>query len=103
MNQDTIKKLKALAPTIEQFRNLQADEQEWLVAALHPTVKTALNILDSITLKSLTYEEIADICQLHHNSVRQILNALEEGGCRISLTEKTAFAPTGRPRTLARR
>jgi response regulator of citrate/malate metabolism len=103
MNQDTITKLKALAPSIEQFRNLQPQEQEWLLPCLHQTARTALGILDTITNQALTYEEIANICQLHPTSVKQILNALDDGGCRISLNEKTAFAPTGRPRNLARR
>jgi response regulator of citrate/malate metabolism len=103
MNSETTKKLVRLAPSIEKFRNLQPDEQEWLLPCLHKTAKTALNILDAITQNPLTYQEIANECELHVNTVRQILYALNEGGCRISLDERTAFAPTGRPRNLARR
>lgn len=66
-------------------------------------MRTALNILDAISNNALIYEEIADICELHINSVKQILSALNEGGCLIDMREKTAFAPTGRPRNLARR
>lgn len=103
MNQDTINKLKTLAPSIERFRNLHPDEQAWLEPCLHQTTRMALNILDATANNPLTYQEIADICELHPNSVKQILNALDDGGCAINLCETTAFAPTGRPRTLAQR
>ncbi len=103
MNQDTINRLKESAQSIEKFRNLHPQEQAWLEPLLHQTVKTALNILDTIANNPLTYIEIADICELHPTSVKQILNALSEGGTNIDLSEKTAFAPTGRPRNLARR
>jgi response regulator of citrate/malate metabolism len=103
MNDSTVKRLVAAAPSIEKFRNLNPSEQQWLEPMLHKTAKTALNILDAIANNPLAYEEIADICELHPTTVRQILNALAQGGCRIDLSEKTAFAPTGRPRNLARR
>lgn len=103
MNQDTILRLKDAAPSIEKFRNLNPSEQDWLIPMLTQTVKTALNILDTIVDSPLTYQEIADTCELHPTSVKQILNALDDGGCKINLSEKTAFAPTGRPRNLARR
>ncbi len=103
MNQDTINKLKSIAPSIEKFRNLHLDEQIWLEPCLHKTARTALDILDAIANNPLTYQEIADLCELHPTSVKQILNALDDGGCIINLSETTAFAPTGRPRTLARR
>lgn len=103
MNQDTINRLKDAATSIDKFRNLNPSEQAWLTPLLNPTAKTALNILDTIANSPLTYQEIADICELHPTSVKQILNALDDGGCRIDLSEKTAFAPTGRPKNLARR
>ena len=103
MDQTTIRRLKENAAAIERIRNLHPDEQAWLVPCLNRRILTSLNILDAIANNPLTYEQIADICELHPTSVRQILGALSEGGCSISLSEKTAFAPTGRPRTLARR
>ena len=103
MNQNTIERLKIAAPSIEKFRNLHPDEQIWFEPMLSQTIKTALNVLDAISNTPLTYEEIANICELHPTSVKQILSALDDGGCRIDLSEKTAFAPTGRPRNLARR
>lgn len=103
MNTDTIKRLKDAAPSIEKLRHLHPEEQAWLEPLLNPTTKTALLILDTISNSPLTYEEIADACELHINSVRQILGALNEGGCAIDMDERVAFARTGRPRKLARR
>ena len=103
MNQNTIERLKLAASSIERFRNLHPDEQRWLEPMISQTMKTALDVLDAINNNPLTYQEIADICELHINSVKQILSALNEGGCVVNLSEKTAFAPTGRPRNLARR
>lgn len=102
MNQKTLDRLKELAPFIKSFRELHPREQEWLIPLLTPSVKTALAILDVIANDSLTYEEIANICELHPHSVTQILNALNEGGCDVSLSETQAFSPTGRHRVLAR-
>ena len=103
LNNDTLTKLKAAALAIKKFRQLHPDEQGWALPLLHPTIKTALTILDTIANTPLTYQEIANCCQLHPTSVRQILAALDEGGVAITLTEKSAFAPVGRPRKLARR
>ena len=103
MNESTIERLIDAAQAIEKLRNLHSSEQQWLEPILTKTTKTALNILDAIANTPLSYEEIADICELHPTTVRQILYALKDGGCNIDLSTKTAFAPTGRPRTLARR
>lgn len=102
MNQNTIERLKLAAPSIEKFRQLP-EEQRWMEPLMSQTVKTALDILDCISNHPMTYQEIADTCELHINSIKQILSALEEGGCHINMSEKTAIAPTGRPRLLARR
>lgn len=103
MNTNTIKRLKDAAPSIEKLRHLHPEEQAWLAPMLTRTTKTALLILDAISQSPLTYEEIADTCELHINSVKQILWALNEGGCAIDMDERVAFARTGRPRKLARR
>ncbi len=103
MNTDTVNRLKNVAPFVEKFRNLSPDEQEWLEPMLKNNLKTALDILDTITDSPMTYQAIATTLQLHPTTVTQMLNALAEGGCRIDLKKKTAFAPVGRPRTLARR
>lgn len=103
MNTGTIKRLKLAAPSIEKFRHLESEEQAWVKPLLSKTTQTALLILDSIEQTSLTYEEIADACELHVNSVKQILSALAEGGCSIDMNDRMAFARTGRPRKLARR
>lgn len=103
MNTDTINRLKNAAPSIEKLRHLQPEEQDWIYPLLNKTIKTALFILDTISGSPLTYEEIADACELHINSVKQILSALSEGGCAIDMTDQVAFARTGRPRKLARR
>ena len=103
MNESTLEKLKAAAPDIEKFRNLHPDEQKWLIHLLSPTTLAALNILDAIANQPMTFDEIGQICDRNPQTVSQTLNALAEGGVNIDFTEKTAFAPTGRPRKLARR
>ncbi|WP_317108173.1 hypothetical protein [Chroococcidiopsis sp. SAG 2025] len=63
----------------------------------------ALRILDAIATRPLTFEEIAIECECHPQTVSQILNALADGDMTLQLDETSAFAPTGRPRKLARR
>ncbi len=72
MNQSTIERLKLAAPSIEKFRQLHPDEQIWIEPLMNQTTKTALDILDAIANTPLTYEEIANTCELHINSVKQI-------------------------------
>jgi len=103
VNSDTINRLKQIAPFVEKFRNLHPDEQQWLEPLLKNNVRTALSILDIIANNPMTYQAIANSLELHHMTVCQMLNALAEGGCRIDLKKTTAYAPIGRPRTLARR
>ena len=103
MNTETTKRLTRIAPFIERFRNLHPDEQKWLEPMLKNNVRTALTILDSIAVAPMTYQSIADSLGLHPQTVCQMLNALAQVGCRINLKTSTAFAPTGRPRKLARR
>lgn len=103
MNQATIEKLKLAAPGIERFRQLHPSEQEWIEPLLDQTVRTALNILDCISNRPLTFDEVAKEVQMHPQSISQILNALSVSGVSIHLSEKGAYAPTGRPRKLARR
>ena len=101
MNTDTTNRIRESARSIEKFRALDMDEQRWLEPLVTKTTKTCLNILDAIAHQPLTYEEIAQLCDLHPTTVKQILNALNEGGCSIDLRERGAFAPTGRSRNLA--
>lgn len=105
MNQTTAKKLTTGARAIEQFRTLAEPEQEWLTQLLlvGKSALLALRILDAIAARPLTFEEIAIECECHPQTVSQILNALADGGMTLQLDETSAFAPTGRPRKLARR
>lgn len=59
--------------------------------------------LEDAIINPLTFEEIADICECNPQTASQILNALEQGGMNIQMDKASAYAPTGRPRKLARR
>lgn len=105
MNQETSFKLKNAALSIEKFRNLASNEQSLLLELLQvgKSALLALRILDAIASRPLTFEEIGADCSCHPQTVSQILNALAEGGVAVQMDGKTAYAPTGRPRKLARR
>lgn len=96
-------KLEARADAIAKFRELTIEEQEWLLPLLPRGIRATLELLDIISEKPLTYEEIADELDIHITTVSQKLNALAAGGYPLDLTETTAFALTGRPRKLARK
>ena len=102
MNQDTLERLRIAAPSIEKFRRLSPEEQAWLTPLLSAAVVSALGMLDAIEHEPLTFEEIGRITGRNPQTVAKILNVLSEK-IGINLTEKSAFAPTGRPRKLARR
>ncbi|MBN3951899.1 MAG: hypothetical protein HWQ38_37735 [Nostoc sp. NMS7] len=105
MYKPTADRLKEGALAIEKFRTLADPEQEWLMELLKvgKSAVLALKILDTISTNPLTFEEIAHICECNPQTVSQILNALEQGGMTIQMDETSAYAPTGRPRKLARR
>ncbi len=95
--------LRPKAKAIEQFMELEASEKEWLFPRLNPGVQSSIEIIELISEKSLTFEEIADEMGMNPTTISQKLNALIEGGYSgLTLTESTAFAPTGRCRKLAR-
>lgn len=105
MNKTTLTKLSNGAKVLEQFRHLADSEQEWLIEVLKvgKSALLALDILDAIASQPLTFEEIGRICECHPQTASQILNALVEGGMSLSLNDKSAYAPTGRPRKLAKK
>lgn len=96
-------KLIQVAKAIEEFRSLELTEQLWLMPLLNKGIQSTLEILDLISEEPLSYEEIATELDINEQTVRQKLNALSIGGYLIDLTETTAFATTGRPRTLVRK
>ncbi len=102
MNQSTYNKIVALTPMIEQFRHLEKNEQAWLKPLMNKTVATAIRVLSMIEDKELSYEEISDELQIHINTAKQILAALEEGGASIKVSGRAAYAETGRLRVLKR-
>lgn len=102
MDVKATQRLKERAEAIAGFRELAIEEQEWLFPLLSRGIRNTLEMLDIISDQPLTFEEIAHELDLHPMSVSQKLNALAAGGYPIDLTENSAFAPTGRPRKLAR-
>lgn len=105
MNVDTIERLGNVATLIEKFRNLEVEEQEWLLELLTvgKSAVLTLNILDVIAQVPLTFKEIAVECECHPQTVSQILNAVADGGMAITMHRKSAYAPTGRPRKLVQK
>ncbi len=91
------------ALAIEKFRNLDLQEQEWLRPMLSRGFKSTILLLDEIAEERKTFEEIAIALGINAATVAQKLNALLQGGIAIDLSATAAFAPTGRPRKLARR
>jgi DeoR/GlpR family transcriptional regulator of sugar metabolism len=98
-----IQRLKDRAEAIAKFRELDPKEQEWLFPLLQKGIQRTLELIDLISEQPMTYEEIADELDVHPTTVTQKLNALAEGGYPLDITGTTAFAPTGRPRKLARK
>ena len=96
-------KLTEQAQSIAKFQELAEDERQWLFPLLSKGVRNTLELLDLISDQPLTFEEMATELNIHPTTVTQKLNALVEGGYPLVLTDKTAFAETGRPRKLARK
>lgn len=103
MNESYSKKIEALAIAISNFQSLKQEEQKLLKPLLFPGVLKTLKMIELISEKAMTYEEIAIELGQNECTVKQKLNALLKGGYPITLTEKTASAQTGRPRNLARK
>lgn len=103
MDEAAKERLVEIAGAIEKFRQLDSQEQEWLYPLLSRNVKTTLEILDAISGKMKSFEEIALLVGLHPHTVSEKLNALAQGGVSINMTATGAVARTGRPRKLARR
>ena len=107
MDKNSTEAITALTDYIERFQSLRESEQTWLAELLThgKLVKTVLNVLDSIEYEAKTYQEIADECELHPNTVKQIIYALIYGGFDI-YEQKTGkyICPVkgGRPRELRR-
>lgn len=58
MNQDTLEKLKAAAPSIEKFRHLHPDEQKWLIDLISTTIALRAGVVTDIgTLRLLLYQD----------------------------------------------
>lgn len=103
MDEATRKRLVELALSIEKFRSLPTYEQEWLFPLLSRGIRGTLEMLDTIADEKLTFEEIARELGKSPITVSQRLNALLQGGMALDMTGTAAYAPTGRPRKLARR
>ncbi len=92
-----------MADFYHKFLELEQEEQDWLALGMDKGTRATIKMVQLITEKSLTYEEIAEETGQHPNTVIQKLNALSRGGFPLNLTNTTAIAETGRPRKLARR
>lgn len=101
MHTGTKYKLQSAAMSIEKFRNLSLQEQEWLFPMLSKSIQSTLKLLDVISNQRKTFEEIADLMGCNPQTVSQKINALIEAGLAIDLSATGAIAPTGRPRKLA--
>lgn len=103
MDERTRNRLCENALAIEKFRCLDPKEKEWLLPLLNRGIHSTIEMLDLIAEEKKTFEEIAQILGLHPHTIAQKLNALAQGGMAIDLTSSAAYAPTGRPRKLAKK
>ncbi len=102
MNQDAYQRIVALTPMIQEFSNLEPSERAWLKPMMTKTALTAVAILDLLSSRQMTYEELADDMGLNWQTCKQICNALADGGAKIQVSGKVAIAETGRLRVLKR-
>lgn len=103
MDESVKTRLIEAALAIEKFRNLDPKEQEWLMPLLSRGFRSTLQMLNVISLERKSFEEIALEVGIHPQTAQQKLNALLVGGLAIDLSKTAAYAPTGRPRKLARK
>lgn len=103
MDTNLANRLTEYADKYYEFMKLTEEEQQWIMLLLSRGVKTTIKILKLISNRPMTFAEIAEEVDCNPQTVTQKLNALSKGGFPIELTETSAFAPTGRPRKLARR
>jgi response regulator of citrate/malate metabolism len=103
MHEKQAEKLIDSADSYYEFLKLSAEEQKWLMPMLGKGAITTIQMLKLITEKPLTFEEIAEEIGINPHTVTRKLNALAKGGFPIEMTASSAFAPTGRPRKLAKR
>lgn len=103
MDEAARKRLVELALSIEKFRNLHPNEQEWLEPLLSRGIRGTLEMLDVVSKEKMTFQEIARELGKSPTTISQRLNALLQGGMALDMSGTAAYAPTGRPRKLARR
>jgi response regulator of citrate/malate metabolism len=104
MNDSSIQRICELSSHIFEFLQLEEKVQQTAFPLLSEGIQSTIEILKLIENRELTYEEIAEKVGLHHNTVRQKLLALCDGDYPgLDLSETTAIAATGRPRTLVKK
>lgn len=104
MDKITSNRLAKLAPKIQQFLELHPDEQAWLYPLLGRAERRAIAVIECIQGSYLSYEEIAEQCDIHRSTVKQILYALSEGGInfKVDSSNKWMTPQGGRNRRLTR-
>lgn len=95
-------RLQEFADSYYEFLKLSEEEKKWLLPLMSRESKSTIKMLEMIADSPKTFEEIAFELNCNVQTVTQKLNALAKGGFPIELTDKVAFAPTGRPRKLAK-
>lgn len=104
MDKVTVDNLTRLAPKIQQFLDLHPDEQAWLYPLLGRAEKRAISVLEAIQGHYLSYEEIAQETDSNVSTVKQILNALSNGGINFNVDKsgKWSTPKGGRNRRLTK-
>ncbi|UYD38966.1 hypothetical protein [Tolypothrix sp. PCC 7601] len=102
MNQDTADRLGELTPNLLKFLELHPDEQKWLYPLLGKAERRAIDILQTLQNRFLTYGEIASEVGIHANTVQSILYALTANGLTTynSKTRRYSTPNGGRNRLL---
>ena len=104
MDKITSNRLAKLAPALGRFLELHPDEQAWLYPLLGRAERRASTVLECIQGNYLSYEEIAQECDIHPSTVKQILYALSDGGInfKVNSSNKWMTPQGGRNRKLTR-
>lgn len=104
MHNNSINKIKDLSNDIFEFLQLEKKSQKISFPLLSEGIQSTIEILRLIENRELTYQEIAEEMGLHENTIRQKLLALVESDYPgLDISETTAIATTGRPRTLVKK
>ena len=97
MNEDTKAYIKECGLSIQKYWELHPAEQAWLYPILQKSVRSAIAVMETISVQPRNYEEISKITNLNKNTVKQLIYALSDAGMGIKFfNEDKVYCPIGR-------